>query len=296
LDLGGQIEFSKGCSSGDVPLPDITFPNNQEFALAKGAGCGRCKDCNDGRECGGAKDAPGFRPAIKRVDYKGDPTNCCKTGDKFDGGLTCAPKYRSGASAKSAACIADADQSELTAYCNTNFNTSAECRDIYGKTAFMDNYCDDPGRYAATDQCRADYIQYPKAAKYLTDFGDFGTCSKDCGTGARTRSRQCMVKPSGAVKALKKSNVSYFDGAPNDMLYTEDMEKKYYFIQDECSKDGARLALSETEQCNTESCAAYYIKTNIYVQLLIFILLVAGVYGLTLVPKIREIVGIVSKG
>jgi len=68
------------------------WPDNGEFAWGGyGSSCNYCIG-QAGCVCNGG--AVGVTPVVKRVAYKGDPTNCCRSQSKLDGGTTCDPKWK----------------------------------------------------------------------------------------------------------------------------------------------------------------------------------------------------------
>lgn len=109
------------------------FPRNGEFQFVLGEQCGLCTSIPDGYGCEcsntgrGDYATAGKRPAVKRIKYTGDPTECCTdpTGRAVIDDKTCAPELR-GPSAPQCAQV-------MRTYCDdaTNF-FKPECKQFLG--------------------------------------------------------------------------------------------------------------------------------------------------------------------
>ncbi len=266
-DLGlGEI-YNGTATSGKGCVPNITGTqagsgnawavskgfkwDNAEFDFALGNSCGLCSGCY-GNECSGIHAISGVRPTVKRKAYTGDVVNCCTTGAKLDGNKTCDPKFRTSNASRVEAC----------------------------GTAGMDTYCDNSTNYSKNQFCKDNYKQIPTASKNLSSFG---SCSASCGGGNQTRTCQVSTN-SSTVKALRKSILEKSFMSDREYLYEPvETEQNYYIYQDDCA--GQPLQ----QECNTENCAIYAIKTNKILQIflfLIFIIIGGGVlYKFELVKK-----------
>jgi len=148
------------------------YPNNGEFDFYLGnTPCSRCLFTNGDDSCTGALAPAGVRPAVKRIAYKGDPTECCQTGNLLDSNSnTCDPKYQN----------ADNCTTALTNFCNNTDNiSSSKCAGFiqkHGKDQFLDtinSYC------KIKDNVKGTFCQTMKNAETDQIVTDYCKANKD---------------------------------------------------------------------------------------------------------------------
>lgn len=178
--LGGTYESPYGCApsiigtqagSGYQQLINkgFSWPKNNEFTWeGLGSSCSLCSDVGSyGCQCKGG--ISGQKGVIKRIAYKGDPTNCCTNQNSIDGNSTCDPKYNYNSSICDSSMInfcsqgnnltnnqncinwsqknPDASKKIIVDYCGINNNLSSDyCKSFaYQNVGVMDNsvskYC-----------------------------------------------------------------------------------------------------------------------------------------------------------
>ena len=155
IPMGGKWVGGSGTGCGPQGSLSITeqrlrergfnYPPNGEFQFTSGPGCPMCSNIPDyGCECsdatGDGRSVPGWRPALTRLSFGADKTQCCLGTTNIIGDKTCDPIYRGKAKA---AC-----KDVLRAYCDnaTNFFTPT-CKEWVGnlneqlKNQLAQKYC-----------------------------------------------------------------------------------------------------------------------------------------------------------